>query len=77
MLVDIGMPGMTGYELARAIRADPVLCRVRLAALTGYGREEDRLRVLEAGFDLHLTKPVLDSTLREAIEALTPATTKD
>jgi PAS domain S-box-containing protein len=77
LLVDIGMPGMTGYELARAIRADPVLCRVRLAALTGYGREEDRLRVLEAGFDLHLTKPVLDSTLREAIEALTPAATKD
>jgi PAS domain S-box-containing protein len=77
MLVDIGMPGMTGYELARAIRADPVLCRIRLAALTGYGREEDRIRVLEAGFDLHLTKPVLDSTLREAIEALTPAATKD
>jgi PAS domain S-box-containing protein len=72
MLVDIGMPRMTGYELARAIRRDSVLSHVRLVALTGYGREEDRERVLEAGFDLHLTKPVADSKLRDALESLAP-----
>jgi len=70
MLVDIGMPGMTGYELARTVRQDPALSGVRLVALTGYGREEDRSRVRDAGFDLHLTKPVADTTLRDAIESL-------
>ena len=70
MLVDIGMPGMTGYELARAIRADATLAGMRLVALTGYGLEEDRARVLAAGFDLHLTKPVADTTLRDVLEAM-------
>jgi PAS domain S-box-containing protein len=73
MLVDIGMPGMTGYELARAVRADPELSEIRLVALTGYGLEEDRARVLAAGFDLHLTKPVGDTTLRDVLDALAPA----
>ena len=73
MLVDIGMPGMTGYELARAVRRDPALSRVRLVALTGYGREEDRARVHDAGFDLHLTKPVADTTLRELLDAFDQA----
>ena len=73
MLVDIGMPGMTGYELARAVRRDPVLSRVRLVALTGYGRQEDRTRVHDAGFDLHLTKPVADATLREVLDAFEPS----
>jgi CheY-like chemotaxis protein len=72
MFVDIGMPAMTGYELARAIRRDPQLSDVRLVALTGYGREEDRARVLEAGFDLHLTKPVADTTLRDVLDGLAP-----
>ena len=70
MLVDIGMPRMTGYELARTIRRDPRYGGVRLVALTGYGREEDRARVMEAGFDLHLTKPVADTTLREVLEGV-------
>jgi two-component system, sensor histidine kinase len=73
MLVDIGMPGMTGFELARAVRADPALSEIRLVALTGYGLEEDRARVLAAGFDLHLTKPVGDTTLRDVLDALAPA----
>jgi PAS domain S-box-containing protein len=73
MLVDIGMPGMTGYELAHAVRADPALAGIRLVALTGYGLEEDRARVLAAGFDLHLTKPVGDTTLRDVLDALAPA----
>jgi PAS domain S-box-containing protein len=72
MVVDVGMPGMTGYELAGHVRLDRQLSKVRLIALTGYGREEDRARALEAGFDLHLTKPVVDSTLQEVLSSLAP-----
>jgi PAS domain S-box-containing protein len=72
MFVDIGMPGMTGYELARQVRLDRDLSRVQLVALTGYGRAEDRARVLEAGFDQHLTKPIADSRLQAVLLALTP-----
>jgi PAS domain S-box-containing protein len=58
MFVDIGMPGMTGYELAEEIRRDPALASIRLVALTGYGGEHDRANALSAGFHMHLTKPV-------------------
>ena len=58
MLVDIGLPGMNGYELARAIRSDPALAGITLVALTGYGQEDDRRQALLAGFDHHLVKPV-------------------
>jgi two-component system CheB/CheR fusion protein len=58
MLVDIGLPGMDGYELARHVRQDEHLRRVILVALTGYGREEDRQQAFAAGFDYHLVKPV-------------------
>lgn len=57
-LLDIGMPGMSGYELARAIRQVPQLRATRLVAITGWGAKEDRERTREAGFDCHLTKPV-------------------
>ena len=57
-LLDIGLPGMDGYELARRLRSQPGLGRVVLVALTGWGQEEDRRRSQEAGFDHHLTKPV-------------------
>lgn len=57
-LVDIGLPGMDGYEVARRLRALPELARLRLVAVTGYGQDSDRLRSLEAGFDEHLVKPV-------------------
>jgi PAS domain S-box-containing protein len=73
MFVDIGMPGMTGFDVARQVRQRPDLARVRLVALTGYGRDEDRTRALEAGFDLHLTKPVADATLRTILAELAPA----
>jgi CheY-like chemotaxis protein len=57
-LLDIGLPGMSGHDLARHFREDRELCNMRLVALTGYGQEEDRRRSREAGFDEHLTKPV-------------------
>ncbi len=57
-LVDLGMPKMDGCELARRFRASPALKDVVLIALTGWGQEEDRRRTREAGFDLHLVKPV-------------------
>jgi CheY-like chemotaxis protein len=52
------MPGMDGYEIAQALRADARLAGVRLVALTGWGQESDRRRTHDAGFDHHLTKPV-------------------
>jgi PAS domain S-box-containing protein len=67
LFADIGMPGMTGYELAERVRANPLLSGVRLVALTGYGRKEDRSRVIEAGFDLHIMKPVTDIELHSAL----------
>ncbi|HUG90274.1 MAG TPA: response regulator [Planctomycetaceae bacterium] len=57
-LVDLGLPGLDGYELARRVRAKLGNDRVRLVALTGYGRESDRQAVHDAGFDAHLVKPV-------------------
>ncbi|WP_313174482.1 response regulator [Massilia sp.] len=57
-LVDIGLPGIDGYEVARRLRANPETRAMRLIALTGYGLAEDQRRVLEAGFDMHLVKPV-------------------
>ena len=59
VLCDIGLPGgMDGYAVARAIRRDPALAGVRLIALSGYGQEDDRRRSREAGFDMHLIKPI-------------------
>ncbi len=57
VLCDIGLPGMDGYEVARAFRSDPQLRRARLVALSGYALPEDRQRAEEAGFDRHLAKP--------------------
>jgi CheY-like chemotaxis protein len=58
VLCDIGLPGLDGYGVARELRRNPLTAQVRLVAVTGYGSEEDRRRSREAGFDLHLTKPV-------------------
>jgi two-component system CheB/CheR fusion protein len=57
-LLDIGLPGMDGYSLARRVREELKRQPVRLIALTGYGRAEDRAAVLNAGFDAHIVKPV-------------------
>ena len=58
-LIDVGLPGIDGYEVARRIRAGEHDGRhATLVALTGYGLPEDRRRAFDAGFDLHLVKPV-------------------
>ena len=69
VLLDIGLPVMDGYEVARRLKANPALGAVRLVALTGYGRPEDLQRSAAAGFDGHLVKPVSIEALTEAIEA--------
>ncbi|HEY3267530.1 MAG TPA: PAS domain S-box protein [Armatimonadota bacterium] len=67
ILLDIGLPGFDGYEVARRLRASPEAAGVRIVAMTGYGQEVDRQRSLAAGCDQHLTKPVDLSALRSAI----------
>ncbi len=67
-LVDIGLPGMDGYEIARRFRAEPDGDRVFLVALTGYGSSTDRDRSRQAGFDLHLLKPVDPQALQSLLD---------
>jgi len=67
VFLDIGMPGMSGYEVAKRFRADPALAGVTLVALTGWGGEEDKQRTKAAGFDFHLTKPVEFSAIRAVL----------
>jgi CheY-like chemotaxis protein len=69
-ILDIGLPGMDGYELARRLKADPRVPGLRLVALTGYGREPDRAKALAAEFDEHLVKPVEPERLFAAVERL-------
>jgi len=69
--VDIGLPGMDGYEIARRFRAEPNGAGVFLVALTGYGSASDRDRSREAGFDLHLLKPVDPETLQSVLDGRT------
>jgi CheY-like chemotaxis protein len=71
-LVDIGLPGIDGYEVARRLRAMPECQGALLIALTGYGQAEDRRRSLEAGLDEHLVKPV-DPAALEKVLALAPS----
>ncbi|TFW29986.1 response regulator [Massilia arenosa] len=56
--LDIGLPDMSGYDVARALRGDPALANMTLVALTGWGSEKDRADSRAAGFDVHLTKPI-------------------
>ena len=57
VLLDIGLPGLNGYEVAKQLRQQAALQNIVLVALTGYGRESDRQRSQESGFDHHLVKP--------------------
>jgi CheY-like chemotaxis protein len=69
VLCDLGLPGMDGYQVAAALRQSPATANVRLIALSGYGQEEDLWRSAEAGFNLHLTKPVDFPELERLLEA--------
>ena len=73
ILLDIGLPRMDGYEVARAIRRSTELHGVILVAVTGYGTEEDRLQAMDAGFDLHMPKPLAFATLQSRVPMLMPA----
>jgi PAS domain S-box-containing protein len=70
LLLDIGMPGMDGYDVARQVRQIPEFCDLVLIALTGWGQDEDRRRTKEAGFDHHLVKPVEIGTLQGLLASL-------
>lgn len=69
--VDVGLPGFDGYEVARRARAAGL--RSRLVAMTGYGQSSDKQRAVDAGFDEHLVKPVLDDDLRSSLARATSA----
>jgi signal transduction histidine kinase/ActR/RegA family two-component response regulator len=68
-VIDIGLPDISGYEVARRLRSEPRTASLRLIALTGYGQQADREAAREAGFDLHMTKPVDFATLFAALQA--------
>ena len=69
-ILDIGLPGMDGYELARLLKADPRVPNLKFVALTGYGREPDRGRALAAEFHEHLVKPVSFERLFDVMKTL-------
>jgi PAS domain S-box-containing protein len=69
-LIDIGLPGLDGYEVARRVRSRPGGPDIVLIALTGYGLETDRQRVREAGFDFHLVKPATPEQLDEVLSKI-------
>jgi CheY-like chemotaxis protein len=66
-ILDIGMPGMDGYEVARQIRSQSWGTQMMLIALTGWGQEDDKRRAQQAGFDHHLTKPVDPAVLDDLL----------
>jgi len=68
IFLDLGMPIIDGYQVAQALRADPVFEKVKLVALTAWGDEASRHKTQAAGFDLHLTKPADISTLIELVQ---------
>jgi CheY-like chemotaxis protein len=70
VLLDIGLPGMDGFAVARQMRLQPELNGVVLVALTGYGSDEDRHLAEEAGFDHHMVKPIHFETLNDLLAAL-------
>lgn len=71
ILCDIGLPGgMDGFAVAKALRLDPIVADTYIVALTGYGQPEDRVKALDAGFDVHLTKPVDGASLDRVFSAV-------
>jgi signal transduction histidine kinase/ActR/RegA family two-component response regulator len=70
VLLDVGLPVMNGYEVARTLRALPEFTDVHIAAVTGWGQEEDRRKAREAGFDSHFTKPLSPAVLRDFLATI-------
>jgi CheY-like chemotaxis protein len=73
VLLDLGLPGMNGYEVAQQMRREPVLQNVELVAVTGYGQQSDRQRSQQAGFDHHLVKPLNIDVLQELLAEIAEA----
>jgi two-component system, sensor histidine kinase len=73
ILLDIGLPGMDGYEVCKAIRRRGAESRPIIVALTGWGQAEDRKKSVEAGFDRHLVKPVSFPSLLEVVTTIDTA----
>ena len=73
-LIDVGLPGLDGYEVAQGIRSTQAGAAMLLVAPTGYGQAEDRRRALDAGFDVHLVKPVAPERLAEVLRSARSAT---
>jgi CheY-like chemotaxis protein len=74
LLLDLGVPGLNGFEIARRIRRQPWGKTMALIAVTGWGQEQDRRRTAEAGFDAHLIKPVAKADLLSALGACVQTT---
>jgi CheY-like chemotaxis protein len=72
VLLDIGLPRMDGFEVARRLREAEGTRKALLVALTGYGQEEDRRRSQDAGFDSHLVKPADPTALQDLLATLGP-----
>lgn len=72
MLVDIGMPGINGYEVARRIREEAWGADVLLVACTGWGQPDDKRKAIVAGFDVHMTKPIVPEQLAELLKSRLP-----
>ena len=70
-IIDIGMPDLNGYEVARQLRGEPWGAEISLVALTGWGRDDDRQQAKDAGFDRHITKPVNPETIDRLLTART------
>lgn len=70
VLMDVGMPGMSGYDVARRVSGESWRARATLVAMTGWGRDEDRQRALDSGFDMHVVKPLDLEHLRALLESL-------
>jgi CheY-like chemotaxis protein len=71
-VLDIGMPDISGYEVARQLRQTPMGKSLTLIAVTGWGQERDKLRAREAGFDHHFTKPIDPNILLELLSRVDP-----
>jgi len=76
ILLDLGMPGMNGFEVARSLRERGISPTPRIVAVTGWGKPEDERRTREAGFDMHLIKPVEESQIRLALRLPGPRPTR-